>query len=93
MQFFIFRQDKPDALELRMKTRAAHMDYAETLGDTLIFAGPTLDEDGNMRGSVWIIEARDMKDAHAITEADPYEKVDLFDSKIVRHFMKTAGSG
>lgn len=91
MQFFIFRQDKPGAHALRMRTRPAHMRYAEQLGDKLLFAGPAMDDDGQMIASVWIVEAEDRAEAEAITAADPYEKADLFETKIVRRFMKTAG--
>jgi len=35
----------------------------------------------------------DRAEAEAITAEDPYEKVDLFETKIVRPFVKTAGTG
>lgn len=56
MQYFIFRQDKANSKELRMKTRPAHMEYAERIGDKLVFAGPAMDDDDNMIASVWIVE-------------------------------------
>lgn len=93
MQYFVFRQDKPGALELRMKTRPAHLEYAESLGDTLVFAGPAMDDDENMIASVWVVEAGSRAEAEAITAGDPYEKVDLFETKIVRKFIKTGGTG
>ena len=93
MQFFVFREDKPNTAALRLKTWPAHLEYAASIGDTLIFAGPTRDEDGNMNASVWIIEAENMAAAEAITAADPYEQVALFEIKIIRHFIKTAGTG
>ena len=52
-----------------------------------------MDDDGNMNGSVWIVDAADRAEAEAITAADPYEKVDLFETKIIRGFIKTAGTG
>ena len=52
-----------------------------------------MDDNGNMNASVWIIEAENMAEAEAITVAGPYEQVDLFESKIIRHFLKTAGTG
>jgi hypothetical protein len=51
-----------------------------------------MDDDGNMCGSVWIVDAADKAEAAAITAADPYEKVDLFESKIIRQFVRTAGT-
>lgn len=93
MLYFCYRVDKPGTLELRMMTRPAHMKYAESLGSTLFFAGPAMDDDGNMCASVWIIEARDRQHAEDILSGDPYEKVDLFETKIIRRFMKTDGTG
>ncbi len=89
MLFFIYRVDKPGSAALREATRPAHLDWAKTLGDRLIFAGPTLDEDAvAMNGSLWVIEAADRAEAEAVTAEDPYEKVNLFESKVVRPFMK-----
>jgi uncharacterized protein YciI len=91
MLYFVHRADKPGTHDLRMQTRPAHMEFADGLGDTLYFAGPTMDDDGNMNGSVWIIEAADRDEAAAITARDPYEEVNLFESKIIRAFVRTAG--
>ena len=93
MQYFIFRQDKPNSLDLRINTRPAHMEYAKKLGDKLVFAGPAMDDDNNMIASVWIVEVRDRTEAVSITEEDPYEQVGLFECKIVHKFMRTAGTG
>ncbi|MBT3929702.1 MAG: hypothetical protein HOK98_02000 [Rhodospirillaceae bacterium] len=92
MLYFVYRVDKPGTLDLRMKTRDAHMAFAEEIGETLYFAGPSFDDDGNMNGSVWIIHAESRSDAAEITAADPYEKVDLFETKIIRRFERTAGT-
>lgn len=90
MRFFIYRVDKPGHEKLRMATRPAHLDYARGLGDKLVLAGPTLTEDGEtMNGSVFLLEAEDREDAEIITAADPYEKVGLFESKIIRPFLQT----
>jgi uncharacterized protein len=91
MQYFIFRQDKPNSQELRMKTRPAHMQYAEELGEKLLFAGPAMDDDDTMIASVWVIEAKDRAEAESITSNDPYEQVELFESKIIHKFKSTAG--
>ncbi|MBT3549500.1 MAG: hypothetical protein HOO19_00205 [Rhodospirillaceae bacterium] len=50
-----------------------------------------MNEDGNMNAGVWIIEAEEMAEAEAITAADPYEQAGLFETKLIRHFLKTAG--
>ena len=91
MLWFCYRVDKPGTLELRMQTRPAHLEYAEGIGDTLFFAGPAIDDDENMCASVWVIEARDREHAEEILSGDPYEKVGLFETKIIRKFIKTGG--
>ena len=46
MAFVLICNDKPDSLELRLKTRPAHVAYIEGFLDKLILAGPLLDSDG-----------------------------------------------
>ncbi|MBO22204.1 MAG: hypothetical protein CMM26_07535 [Rhodospirillaceae bacterium] len=89
--FFRLPGDKPGTHELRMQTRPAHMEHAQEISDKLYFACPTMNDNGNMNASVWVVDAADR--AEAITAADPYEKVDLFETKIIRPFVKTAGTG
>jgi uncharacterized protein YciI len=88
MLFFIYRIDRSGTGDLRTKTRPAHLEYAATLGDRLVYAGPTLNDDGDMIASVWVVDAADRAEAEAITAADPYEQVDLFESKTVQRFMQ-----
>lgn len=42
-----------------------------------------------MNGSIWVIEADSLDAANTLMTGDPYEKVGLFESKIVRDFMQT----
>lgn len=93
MLYFCYRVDKPGTSELRMATRPAHMEYAEAIGDTLYFAGPAMDDDGAMCASVWVTEARDRQHAEDVLSADPDEQVGLFETRIIRRFVKTAGTG
>jgi uncharacterized protein YciI len=89
LKYFIYRIDKPHSEALRTKTRPAHLEYSETIKDKLIFAGPTLSEDGSkMTASVWVIDADSFEEAEEITAQDPYEKADLFESKEIHRFMQ-----
>lgn len=58
--------------DLRDARRAEHIAYRLGLGARLVLAGPLLDHAGNPTGSVVIVEARDLKDAQAVAEADPF---------------------
>ena len=52
--------DKPDALSARMAAREAHLAYVRGSGAGKL-GGPFLDEQGEMAGSMLIIEAADLK--------------------------------
>lgn len=77
MLFVIMAVDKENALELRMATRAAHFEYAKETGAVRL-GGPFLDEEGEMRGSLIVIEVADLAAARKWQENDPYAKAGLF---------------
>ena len=80
---------KPDSETLRAKTRPAHLEYAAAIREKIIFAGPTLSEDGSkMTASVWVIEAGSFEEAREITAQDPFEQAGLFASKEIHRFMQ-----
>jgi hypothetical protein len=57
MLFALICTDKPDSLTIRMENRPDHLAYLQNLGETLVFAGPFLTEDGEaMNGSLIVIE-------------------------------------
>lgn len=89
MLFVIHAVDKPGNMDLRMKTRAAHLDYLTTAGETVVAAGPTLTEDGvGMTGSVLIIEAADRAGAETFARNDPYAKAGLFQNTTIMPWRK-----
>lgn len=82
MIFALICKDKPGALELRLASRPAHVDYLNALNAAgkLKFAGPFLGDDGKPVGSLVAVEAADRAGAEEIAAADPYAKAGLFDS-------------
>ena len=52
MLYILLCRDKPDSLEVRMANRDAHIEYAGQADDRLKFAGPLLDDDGEMAGEI-----------------------------------------
>lgn len=91
MRFAIFAQDKPDSLELRMETRAEHLAYLSNY--ELLVAGPLLDDDGAMCGSLIIMEAESSEEIERIAEGDPYRKAGLFESVTIRAINTTVWPG
>ena len=80
MLFHIYAKDKPGALELRLSTREAHLEFIEASGETVKLAGPLLDHDGKPKGSVLIIECEDQAAADQWAALDPYARAGLFES-------------
>ncbi|MEJ8475785.1 YciI family protein [Roseibium algae] len=84
MLYAIITSDKPGALQIRLDNRPAHVAFLKGLGDTLKAAGPFLDDDGNMAGSLVIIEAANRDEAFAISQQDPYVAAELFETAEIR---------
>jgi hypothetical protein len=89
MLFVITALDKENSRDLRMATRAAHFDYAHATG-VVRLGGPFLDENGDMIGSLIIIEAVDLAAAREWQRNDPYAKAGLFAHADVRPWKATA---
>lgn len=84
MLYALICTDKPHSLQIRLDNRPAHLDFLKGLGDGMKAAGPFLDDDGNMTGSLVVIEASNRDEALAISEEDPYAKAGLFESVEIR---------
>ena len=84
--------DKPNALALRMATREAHFAYANSLATGAIrLGGPFLDANGDMAGSLIIVDMADMAAAEAFSQGDPYRKAGLFERVEIRPWKATFG--
>ena len=83
--------DKPDSLALRMANRDAHFAYLGQHPGFVRLAGPFLDPDGAMAGSLLIVEAADLAAATAFAEADPYALAGLFERVEIRAWRATIG--
>ena len=77
MRVALICTDKPDHLEVRKSNRDAHLAYIRDSG-VVEQAGPFLDADGAMCGSLLILEVPDMAAAEAWAAGDPYAKAGLF---------------
>lgn len=84
MLYALICTDKPHALQVRLDNRPAHVEFLKGLGNALKAAGPFLDDDGNMTGSLVVIEASNRDEVLAISQEDPYAKADLFESVEIR---------
>lgn len=80
MLFAVLCTDKPNALQVRMDARPAHVEFLNDLNvkGILVFAGPFLDDEGKPNGSLVVFNAETIEDVRAIASADPYAKAGLF---------------
>ena len=90
MRFALITHDKPGALQIRMDTRTAHLDYIASTGVVEI-AGPFLDDAGQMCGSLIILELPDLAAAQAWADNDPYTKAGLFATVTLSAWKKVIG--
>jgi uncharacterized protein YciI len=90
MLYALICTDKPNSLSLRKANRPQHIEYLQSLGETLVFAGPFTQEDGaTMNGSLVVIEASSLDAARKIAAGDPFAKVGLFVSVDIRPWLWT----
>lgn len=91
--FLIYTEDKADSLQVRMDAREAHLEWALNHPTVkLISAGPWLDDAGDMRGSLLIVEGTDLQAVEGWLEDDPYNKAGLTGFKRVREFKWLLGA-
>ncbi|MCA1797283.1 MAG: YciI family protein [Desulfuromonadaceae bacterium] len=88
MLYVIHCFDKEQHLELRQQTRPEHVAYLEQFGDQINAAGPTLDKDGNMNGSVIVFECGDEQEARRFATNDPYARAGLFREVLIQGWKK-----
>ncbi|WP_435165207.1 YciI family protein [Falsirhodobacter sp. 1013] len=83
-------RDKSDALTLRMDTRQAHLDYVARTG-VVEFAGPFLNDKGQMCGSLIILRVDSLDIAQTWAAEDPYAKAGVFESVEILEWKKVIG--
>jgi uncharacterized protein YciI len=86
----LFAHDKPGALDIRKANRDAHLAYIKETG-VVAQAGPLLDADEQMSGSLVVLDVEDMAAAEAWAAGDPYAKAGLFASVELVRWNKVIG--
>ena len=87
--FAVICRDLPGKLQTRLDTRDKHLTFLKEQPG-LRMAGPLIEE-GEMRGSLLVIEADDIKAANAWVATDPYTAAGLFASVEVIEWRKVIG--
>jgi len=87
--FAVICRDKPGQLQTRLDSRQAHLGFIRDSG-IVRMAGPLI-ENGDMCGSLIVLEARDLDAARDWAARDPYKEAGLFDSVDVTEWNKVIG--
>lgn len=90
MPFAVICRDKPGALQVRLDTRAAHLDYIRDTG-VVQMAGPFLDAEGRMTGSLLILGVETLAAAQDWAAGDPYARAGLFAEVTVQEWKRVIG--
>ncbi|CUH66228.1 YciI-like protein [Thalassovita autumnalis] len=90
MLIALIAKDKPGALEIRKANRESHIAYLKETG-VVAQAGPLLDGDEQMCGSLIVLDVADMAAAEDWAANDPYAKAELFASVELIHWNKVIG--
>jgi uncharacterized protein YciI len=86
----LMARDKAGALNVRMENRSAHVDYLKST-DHVHLAGPLIDANGDMCGSMIVLDVPDMAAAENWVANDPYGKAGLFESVTLTEWKKVIG--
>ena len=90
MRFALVCRDKPGHLQTRLDARAAHLEHIRTTG-VVEMAGPFLSPEGEMNGSLVVLEVESLAAAEAWAKADPYAQAGLFESVAISAWKKVIG--
>lgn len=85
----LIAKDKSGALEVRKANRDAHVAYLKETG--VAQAGPFLDANGDMCGSLIILNVETISEAQAWADKDPYAKAGLFESVDLQLWNRVIG--
>jgi len=90
MRVALICRDKPGHLQTRLDNRAAHLEHIRVSG-VVEMAGPFLNPEGQMTGSLVVLEVETLAQAEDWAVNDPYAKAGLFESVSIGEWKKVIG--
>ena len=90
MHYVIHALDRSDAGDLRARTRPDHLAYL--VGFEVTFGGPLLDDDGQMCGSLIVLDVDTREAAEEFAAGDPYAVAGLFERVTITGFRPVLGT-
>lgn len=88
MLYAVICRDKPGHLQTRLDTRERHVAYLKST--PVVLAGPFI-ENGEMCGSLVVVEYDSLEAAQDWAKNDPYAGAGLFESVSITEWKKVIG--
>lgn len=85
MQFVITAYDGEGKLAKRMEVRSRHLEGVERIREHVICAGGMLDEEGNLKGSVLVMEFQNREELDAYLAQEVYVTEHVWEKITVEH--------
>ena len=93
MYIIVHSADKADSLHIRKANRDAHLAWLRSDESVSVkIAGPWLDDDGEMRGSLLIVEAQSVESVKNWLMRDPYVHAGLTKQTSVKAYNWVIGA-
>ena len=70
----------------------AHLAHVESVLDRILVAGPLLDAEGKVAGSLLVLDVADVAAARALMDRDPYSQGGIWDRVDYQIFKGVAGT-
>ena len=80
MLFALIGRDRPQSAETRQELRPRHKSYLAEVSARIAFAGPLLSDDGEMLGSLLVMDFEDRKAAEDWIAREPFTMAGLYQS-------------
>ncbi|WP_114286921.1 YciI family protein [Candidatus Halocynthiibacter alkanivorans] len=90
MLYTLICTDKAGALQTRLDNRDAHLAYIKETG-VVTQAGPFLNAEGAMSGSLVVLDVADRDAAQAWADNDPYALAGLFENVRIEAWKRVIG--
>jgi len=88
MYYSLICYDLPNSSEKRKLLRENHIKYLNSFKKVILFAGPMMDEENNVLGSLIIIKFSNKKEADDFSKNDPYFLGGLFKKVLINKFKR-----
>lgn len=86
MLFAFMLHDAPGTAARRLEVRPEHKAYLEKVASRIAFAGPLLDDAGDMCGSLIVVDFADRAAALAWLSAEPFTRAGVYGRSEVKTF-------